>query len=453
MPQISVIIPVYNVEKYLSQCLDSVCGQTCKDIEIICINDGSTDSSPSILAEYAERDERIRIIDQDNQGAGIARNNGISVATGDYLAFIDSDDYFALDALEKMLEVAVADNSDICVCGASRYYESTDEELPTKSYLHTEYVPENKPFSGHDNEAYILNFTNMCVWNKLFKRSYIDEHRFEFSNRVVGEDRVFVAPALCLAEAISIVDEPLVTHRVGLESSLTTEGSQNPLEAYNGWLDLKAELERRNALPMDSFARKAVGALAYNLQAIPDWDTFKNAVDALQGGIAADLGVIEHEDGFYLANWHNDFARCLHEDSAEQLAVHLLNILQTRIRYTGSRTSKLASTNRRLKSRNAALIEKNDVLRDKQAALRDKNTKLKDRLEARSKEISRKEEEISELNETNRDLSETIKQQRVLIGKKNFEIEKIKDSRTYRIGHAVGAPVRLFKKAIRSLRR
>ena len=93
MPKISVIIPVYNVEKYLRECLDSLLNQTFKDIEIICVNDGSTDGSLNILNEYASKDSRFIIINQNNQGLSAARNNGLNVAKGDYVAFLDSDDY------------------------------------------------------------------------------------------------------------------------------------------------------------------------------------------------------------------------------------------------------------------------------------------------------------------------------------------------------------------------
>ena len=104
MPVVSIIIPVYNTEKYLRRCLDSVCSQTLKDIEIICVDDGSTDGSAAILAEYAARDPRIKVITQKNAGAGAARNVGIEVATGEYVGFVDSDDFVDGDFYEKLLE-------------------------------------------------------------------------------------------------------------------------------------------------------------------------------------------------------------------------------------------------------------------------------------------------------------------------------------------------------------
>ena len=100
MAKVSVILPVYNAGKYLHQCMDSIVNQTLKDIEIICVDDGSSDNSLEILRQYAEKDERVKVIAQANGGAGAARNNGLRAATGEYLSFLDSDDFFELDMLE-----------------------------------------------------------------------------------------------------------------------------------------------------------------------------------------------------------------------------------------------------------------------------------------------------------------------------------------------------------------
>ena len=122
MVKVSVIIPVFNVEDYLKQCLDSVVHQTLKDIEIICVNDSSTDKSLDILEEYAKTDWRIRVITQPNAGAGAARNKGMDVATGKYLAFLDSDDFFELNMLEKAYEMAEDEQSDLVVYKSDQYH-------------------------------------------------------------------------------------------------------------------------------------------------------------------------------------------------------------------------------------------------------------------------------------------------------------------------------------------
>ncbi len=113
MPKVSIIIPVYNVEKYLQRCLDSVVNQTLKDIEIICVNDGSTDNSAIILEEFSKKDERIKIVNQKNGGLSRARNTGLEHSNGDYIGFLDSDDWIDLDYYEKLHDAAERNNCDI----------------------------------------------------------------------------------------------------------------------------------------------------------------------------------------------------------------------------------------------------------------------------------------------------------------------------------------------------
>ena len=130
-PKISVIIPVYNSETYLSQCLDSVCMQTLQEIEIICVDDGSTDTSPKILLEYAKKDPRVRILTQQNKGAGAARNYGLRESTGEFLSFLDSDDFFELDMLEEAYKNIEEYQEDFVV------FESYQYDMNTKEYVRT----------------------------------------------------------------------------------------------------------------------------------------------------------------------------------------------------------------------------------------------------------------------------------------------------------------------------
>ena len=123
-PEISVVVPVYNVEKYLKQCLDSILVQTFSNIEIICVNDGSTDNSRKILEEYKKRDFRIKIVDKKNGGLSSARNAGMKVATGEFYSFIDSDDWIDKTMLEKLYENITALNTDISICAVHQFDET-----------------------------------------------------------------------------------------------------------------------------------------------------------------------------------------------------------------------------------------------------------------------------------------------------------------------------------------
>ena len=148
MPNISVIMPVYNQEKYLNECLDSVLRQTFQDIEIICVDDGSSDSSPSILKQYAKKDSRVRVLFQENQGAGSARNHGFSVANGKYVIFLDSDDIFEEKLLEKLFTKIEKTNSDVVVCRSDRFNQKTKKFVACPWTIRKTLLPKDDPFSS-----------------------------------------------------------------------------------------------------------------------------------------------------------------------------------------------------------------------------------------------------------------------------------------------------------------
>ena len=147
MPLVSVIIPVYNVEEYLRQCLDSVREQTLSDIEIICVNDSSTDGSLSILEEYEKKDPRIQVVTQPNGGAGAARNKGLSMASGKYLSFLDSDDFFEPDMLELAYKKAEEDKADFVVFNSDQYYTDRKRFVDVSWTLRIKELPPYTPFN------------------------------------------------------------------------------------------------------------------------------------------------------------------------------------------------------------------------------------------------------------------------------------------------------------------
>ena len=141
MPAISVIVPIYNVEPYLSQCLDSIISQTLADIEIICVNDGSTDNSLQILQKYAAQDNRIKIINQPNQGLSAARNSGIDVATGEFIGFVDSDDYIAPDFYETLYTVAKKYKANIAASNIIKFNQKQPVFYPLSPWPCESYSP------------------------------------------------------------------------------------------------------------------------------------------------------------------------------------------------------------------------------------------------------------------------------------------------------------------------
>lgn len=184
MCKISVIIPVYNVEKYLKRCLDSIINQTFKDLEIICINDGSTDNSAQILDEYANKDSRIKIITQPNSGLSATRNKGINIAQGEFISFIDSDDWIAENFYEKLYKTAIKYDADMAVCGIIRLSEYRKKYL---LQFQKEIILENS-----DKKFEICNIPDInYVWNKIYKLDKIRKYNLKFLEGYVYEDVLF----------------------------------------------------------------------------------------------------------------------------------------------------------------------------------------------------------------------------------------------------------------------
>ena len=198
-PLVSVIIPVYNVEKYLEKCLDSIINQTYKNLEIICINDGSTDSSLEILQKYAEKDNRIKVVNQENKGSGATRNVGLEIAQGEFISFIDSDDFVDKNLYKNCIEKITPD-IDVIVFGAK-----------------TVNLKNNKIYSGqYSSKSFHKDFNlndlfNICTvaWNKLYRHSLLNEHSIIFDTPKTGEDQTFFIKVVLNAKNICVVKKDL----------------------------------------------------------------------------------------------------------------------------------------------------------------------------------------------------------------------------------------------------
>ena len=210
MAKVSVIIPVYNVEEYLHDCMESVVNQTLKDIEIICVNDGSTDNSRKILQEYADKDSRVKIIDQENQGQGVARNNGIAVSTGEYLGFVDSDDWIDPDMYEVMYNNAKKFDSDLVETHCRLY---NDYYKNFKILKHAGPLPVDRVFDYRIYKRYLFG-TFTAPWNKLYKSSLVKENNIQFAKFRRTEDCIFAIKSRVFSKKITYVDKPLYVYRI-----------------------------------------------------------------------------------------------------------------------------------------------------------------------------------------------------------------------------------------------
>lgn len=220
LAEISVIIPVYNVEKYLRECIDSVCNQTFKDIEIICVDDGSDDSSLEILKEYEVKDKRFKIFENSHEGPSSARNTGLDNAEGKYIYFMDSDDFIEHDTLEKLYNTAEKNDTDMVIFKLINLDDDTMERYPSTYYDMDYFIRiENRVFKYDDVLEYIYKIP-VSLPGKFYKSELLSDIRFEMG--IIFEDNPFFVESLFKSERIYFLNEYLYIRRVRPKSITTS---------------------------------------------------------------------------------------------------------------------------------------------------------------------------------------------------------------------------------------
>ena len=234
IPKVSIIVPIYNVEKYLSRCLDSLVGQTMDDIEIITVNDGSLDNSLSILRDYSKKDSRIIVINQENYGVSEARNAGIALARGEYIAFVDPDDWIEKDMYTTMYQKAIEYDCDIVMCSYVREFNSHSKikefDLPRELYLPKEELNSFilrrliGPINDEIANPELLDAWGP-VWSKMYKRDLLINNAISFTDlKEIGtnEDSLFNMEAIYYSESCCFINKPLYHYWKENETSITS---------------------------------------------------------------------------------------------------------------------------------------------------------------------------------------------------------------------------------------
>ena len=205
-PQISLIIPVYNAEKTLRRCLESVAAQTQPGLQVLLVDDGSQDGSAAICAEFAARDGRFQLLRQENAGVSAARNHGLAAAEGEYLMFADADDYLPADAAEQFLRAAEGSGADLVI---SDFYRVSGELVEQKGDIHEEGALDQRAFARYMMEK-PSDFYYGVMWNKLYRRALVTEHAMELDCRVKWcEDLLFNLQFLGHVQTVYVLRKPL----------------------------------------------------------------------------------------------------------------------------------------------------------------------------------------------------------------------------------------------------
>ncbi len=230
MSKVSVIVPIYNVEKYLEKCINSLLSQTLEDIQIILVNDGSKDNSGNIAKEYEKNNkDRVIYVEKENGGLSDARNYGLKYATGDFIAFLDSDDYIEKNAYEEMYNKAIEENADYVECDFIW-------EFPNKIRVDKQYPYKNK--------KEMLSFVRVVAWNKLIKRQLITDNNLEFPKGLRYEDIEFTYKLIPFINKFAYVDKPFI-HYVQRKGSIANVQNERTAEIFTV-LDNVIEFYKKN---------------------------------------------------------------------------------------------------------------------------------------------------------------------------------------------------------------
>lgn len=274
-PKISIIVPVYNQEKYLAKCLEDILKQTYKNFELICVDDGSKDESKNILKKYEKLDDRVKVLYQKNSGAAVARNKGLGRAVGDYILFLDSDDEFSNNLLKICIESINRKQVDILVYNYVSFDSKTGEEsgpvfdfdsLPGYKVYNKENIPDR---------IFITFYNN--AWTKLFKRDFLQRNKLLFDKDLRrAQDALFVNSALALANSIATINEPLVRYRLHDTQSWKTI-NKYPFSGLDFIKKLRKFLIKNKLLPklQRSFDNLCISSMNYTLQELAPHGEFE----------------------------------------------------------------------------------------------------------------------------------------------------------------------------------
>ena len=246
---VSVIVPIYNVEKYLEQCLDSILDQSHRDLELICINDGSTDGSPAILGRYASKDDRVRVINKENGGYGAACNLGLREAHGDWISIIEPDDWIGRDMYRDMLELAKSAEVPIDIV-KTPWIDVRDWDDPAKQHCEPSimvhrFKTSSRPFTLADEPALIESHPS--IWSAIYRADFLRKKgvRFVEYPGAGWADNPFLIEAFCQAGSIMYLDQAYYYYRCDLPGSTRNHGSDDAIaRPFERWLDMLAIIKR-----------------------------------------------------------------------------------------------------------------------------------------------------------------------------------------------------------------
>lgn len=426
MIKVSVIIPVYNVEAYLRKCLDSIVNQTMSDLEIICVDDGSTDESPAILSEYSAKDSRVKIITREHTNAGAARNAGMAVANGEYVGFVDADDFCDLSLFEKAYREGVRTDSDI-VQFRFKQYNTKTSRFEAEHYFPGNQLAIPRPFSPDALGDSLLAPIILAPWARIVRRRLIEKENLQFQSIERTNDVLFCCLALATATRISIVDEALYFYRKEHGGNLQSGNDKTPMLVFKTWRAVADGLAERNLLkPLwKSFVSASTNSFFYILGTMNGYQNAKLFYDELHR--------LYDKDELYSSATHEDVAF-----AKPRMYFNLMkecdSFAEFLLRQNDYHKNRATGETLAHQTSDRKVTE----LQKREKALNQETAELKKRENSLNQQIAELKKRETTLNKKIADLSRAISD-------KDAKIAELAGSRSYKIGRIMTWPVRILR--------
>lgn len=361
MVKISVIVPVYNCEDYIEESIKSILNQSFKDIEVICVDDGSTDDSLNILKELSMQDTRLKVFTQENQGSSVARNNALEKASGDYIYFFDADDYIVDDCLEKIYNNAINNDSDIVIFKYDQYKEGYflkhSEQDIEKQFSKTDFT--NFTFDCYDYRIRAFKGP-FAPWFKFYKKEFLDKYDFEFPPGLNHNDVPFHVKTILKASKISFIPEYLYHYRIDNPNSISNTRLKNFKDIFSIIKIVEDFLKDENLLEEfeKEFEYFTINRIIYEMKGRPN-EYFRIAKNKLFK-VNLDNNLLSENVSFKLETIMNSNSIEEYNSKVE------INYLKKKNEKLSKKIKKLNRENKELKIENKELKKKiNEILNSK----------------------------------------------------------------------------------------
>ena len=317
-PKVTVVMPVYNAQKYMRESLDAIVNQTYANLEIICVDDGSTDDSPAILSAYCEKDPRVKVIQQKNQFAGIARNNGLAHATGDYIMFIDSDDILERKAISYLVKKAMQYDTDVIVYGYYMFLDDVRRRRPVRNKYKNGLLCSSREISEK-----VFQITRSMPWDKFIKTEFLRKTGLQYQPMRVSEDIYVNRTMMTEADRIYFTGKRFLNYRIGNQDSLQGKINRYPAEFLKGNLAIAEELQRIGTYEIykSSFEKIITADAIMHLHTIDAYEHFAAIVETAQNiGFWDKVQVHETSEAVQKSDYRQTLEKMMEGNTNECLA-------------------------------------------------------------------------------------------------------------------------------------